>query len=274
MVGGVADSSGRMPSGGPRPRATGRYGERMVENSPAPADPAQRGQLDRLRELLGTATARLLGETITVANDDWRGPSRLPGWSRGHVATHIARQADGLVRLASWARTGTRTEMYDSHHQRETEIETGALRAGLELQVDLDTSARQLEEAFESLEQAAAWGAVVELRGGLQVPARLLPLARLFEVNLHHVDLDLGYSVDDIDAATADWLLEWCAFRLRERDEFPQLELVSDTTAITVGTSGRRRTVRGSSAQLLGWLTGRADGSELEGTGGLQVPTF
>ena len=86
--------------------------------------------------------------------------------------------------------------------------------------------------------------------------------------------IDLGYEVADIDASTADWLLEWCAFRLRERDEFPRLELVSDTTRITLGSSGRGRKVRGSSAELLGWLTGRAGSSALHGSGGLQLPAF
>jgi maleylpyruvate isomerase len=246
----------------------------MADHSPAAADAEQRGQLDRLRELLGTETAHLLGGTISVSDEDWRGPSLLPGWSRGHLATHIARQADGLVRLADWARTGTRTDMYASPDQREDEIQAGALRSGLELQVDLDTSARQLEQAFAAVADAGAWDAVVELRGGLQVTARLLPLARLLEVALHHVDLDVGYTLADIDAPTADWLLEWCAFRLRERDEFPRLDLVSPTAQMTVGSSGGGRTVRGSSADLLGWLTGRADGTRLEGTGGLNLPAF
>jgi maleylpyruvate isomerase len=246
----------------------------MADHSPAGAGTGQRGQLDRLRELLGTETARLLGGSISVPDEDWRGPSLLPGWTRGHVATHVARQADGLVRLAGWARTGTRADMYASPDQRENEIEAGALRSGLELQVDLDTSARQLEEAFEALTGADAWDAVVELRGGLRAPARLLPLARLLEVTLHHVDLDVGYAVADIDAATADWLLEWCAFRLREREDFPRLELVSPTTRMTVGSSGPGFTVRGDSADLLGWLTGRSGSAPLDGADGLHLPAF
>jgi len=91
---------------------------------------------------------------------------------------------------------------------------------------------------------------------------------------VHHVDLDVGYEVADIDDATAGWLLEWCGFRLRQRDEFPRLELVSPTTRITVGSSGTIRTVSGGSAGLLGWLTGRTDGGDLEGTDGLRLPAF
>lgn len=236
--------------------------------------PDQADQLVRLRALLGDATARLLGDTISVAEDDWRGPSLLPGWSRGHLATHVARQADGLVRLTEWARTGERQDMYSSPQLRESEIEEGALRSGLILQVDLDTSASRLEGAFEAVEEAGAWDAVVEMRGGLQGPARILPLARLLEVTLHHVDLGTGYRLDHIDAATADWLIEWCAFRLRERDEFPRLQLTSETATITLGSSGATRVVRGSSPHLLGWLTGRCDDSALQGGVGLRLPAF
>lgn len=246
----------------------------MPTDPEAPDPDVQRGQQDRLHDLLRDATSLLLGATIAVRDEEWRAPSRLPGWSRGHLATHLARQADALRRLTGGALGGTPQEMYPVAGQREEEIEAGAGRSGLELQVDLDTSAGLLDEAFESLQEGGAWDREVQLRGGLRVPARLLPLARLLEVALHHVDLDLGREVTDLDDVTADWLLEWCALRLRERDEFPRLELVSPTTRITVGSSGAARTVRGRSAALLGWLTGRTDGADLDGADGLRLPGF
>lgn len=246
----------------------------MSPEAPAPDPDVQQGQQERLRDLLRSATAALLGATIAVPDDAWRAPSRLPGWSRAHLATHLARQADALRRLTGGALGGTRQEMYPSPGQRESEIEAGAGRTGLELQIDLDTSAGLLEEAFESVQDGGAWDREVEMRGGLRVPARLLPLARLLEVVLHHVDLDLGHEVADVDDATADWLLEWCGYRLRERDEFPRLELVSPTTRITLGRAGPTRTVHGPSPVLLGWLTGRSDGAELAGVDGLRPPAF
>lgn len=243
---------------------------------PAPDEQAgpARDRPARLRALLGDATTRLLGDTIALPDEDWRRPCLLPGWSRGHCATHVARQADGLVRLTEWARTGVRQEMYGSPQQRDTEIEDGARRSSLDLQVDLDTSAGRLEQAFDAVEEAGAWDAVVEMRGGLQVPARVLPLARLLEVTLHHVDLGIGYTLADIDASTADWLLEWCAFRLRPREDFPRLQLTSDAATLTLGRSGEPRVVRGSSPQLLGWLTGRSDDAGLQGVDGLRLPAF
>ena len=169
--------------------------------------------------------------------------------------------------------------MYASPQVREDEIEDGADRSGLELQVDLDTSAGRLAEGFASLDEAVdahhpdAWDVEVELRGGQRAVARLLPLARLTEVVLHHVDLDAGFEVADIDDETAEWLLEWSAYRLGARDEFPRLELVSDTGFhTTLGSSGDVRRITGSSPALLGWLTGRAAPDTVRGSDGLVVP--
>lgn len=232
-------------------------------------------QLETLRELVRTATQRLLGDTILVTEQQWRAPSRLPDWTRGHVATHIARHADALCRLTEWARTGDRQDMYPSAEHRSHEIEAGAGRSGLELQIDLDSSAGRLSSAFEQLDAANAWDAVVEMRVGLQVPARLLPLSRLLEVVIHHVDLDVGYEITDIDNQTGEWLLEWCAFRLRNREDFPKLQLTSDSGVTTaVGSLGEPIVVTGSSANLIGWLLSRTDASAISGGDALRLPPF
>jgi maleylpyruvate isomerase len=240
----------------------------------AAASPATT-QLETRRGLVRTTTQRLLGDTILVSDEQWRAPSRLPNWTRGHVATHIARNADAMCRLTSWARTGERQDMYPSPEHRAAEIEAGAGRSGLDLQIDLDTSAGRLSSAFDELDGADAWDAVVEMSRGLQVPARLLPLARLLEVVIHHVDLDVGFQITDVDNQTAEWLLEWCAFRLRDREEFPRLQLTSDSGVTTaVGSPSEAVLVSGSSANLLGWLLGRTDASAITGADDLRLPAF
>jgi maleylpyruvate isomerase len=240
----------------------------------AAASPATT-QLETLRGLVTTATQRLLGDTILVTDEQWRAPSRLPDWTRGHVATHVARHADGVVRLAQWALTGKRLDMYPSPEHRANDIEAGAGRSGLDLQIDMDTSAGRLSAAFDEIDGAEAWDAMVEMSRGLKVPARLLPLARLLEVVIHHVDLDIGYEITDIDTQTVEWLLEWCAFRLRDREDFPRLELTADSGFTTaVGSVGEPVAVSGSGAQLLGWLLGRTDASVVTGTDELQLPAF
>lgn len=65
-----------------------------------------------------TATEHLLTTTATLSDADMHDPSLLPGWSRGHVLTHLARNADGGTRLLTWARTGTPSAEYPSLEAR------------------------------------------------------------------------------------------------------------------------------------------------------------
>jgi maleylpyruvate isomerase len=247
------------------------------------SEPSPDGRLAELRELMVRATQQLLGGTMSVTDEAWAGPSRLPGWTRAHVATHLARQADGLARLVEGAASGVPQAMYASPEARSADIEDGAGRTGLQLQTDLDTSAERLTEAFERLDHtrpgadadASRWSSTVEMRGGLVAPARLLPLARLMEVEIHHVDLDIGYEIEHVEPEVAEWLMEWIGFRARVRDEFPRVELHADTGfTTTVGRVGEPLVVTGSAPALVGWLTNRLDPSAVSGTNGLRLPSL
>src|SRR2546429_8775170 len=97
--------------------------------------------LDRL----AAATDRVLATATALSDAQAREPSLLPGWSRGHVLTHIARNADGMVNLLHWARTGTQTPMYTSAQSRAADIEAGAGRPAAGPAADLrDSAARCL----------------------------------------------------------------------------------------------------------------------------------
>ena len=62
------------------------------------------------------------------ALDDARAASLCEGWTRGHVLTHVARNADGLAALVRSAVDGTGETMYASPEQRDADIEAGADR--------------------------------------------------------------------------------------------------------------------------------------------------
>ena len=196
------------------------------------------------------------------------------GWAP-YVDRSFARLVDGIT-------SGVRQPMYASPEARTAEIEDGAGRSGLALQTDLDTSAERLAEALERLDEsdadaggAGGWSTEVELRGGLVVPARLLPLGRLFEVEIHHVDLGTGYEVGDVEPEVAEWLMEWIAFRARARDEFPRVELHAGSGfTTTVGQVGPGLVVSGSAPALLGWLTNRLGPDAVTGANGLRVPSL
>src|SRR6516165_2182531 len=93
--------------------------------------------LDRI----AAATERLLATTGALTSAQMREPSLLPGWTRGHVLSHIARNADGLRNLLIWARTGTEIPMYASAQSRNDDIVAGAGRPAAGLVADVRESA-------------------------------------------------------------------------------------------------------------------------------------
>lgn len=234
------------------------------------------------RELLAHATARVLGDTIALSDQDWAAASRLPGWSRGHLGTHLARNADGLCRLATWALTGERQSMYASDEARDAEIEQGAHRAGLAIQEDLDTSAGRLADSFTRLDEAGGedpWAREVEMRGGRRTPVREVVTARLLEVVVHHVDFGIGFEVADIDDRTALLLLGRVARRAQGRSDYPSLVLRPDGGEdIPLGPApapdAEPATVTGPAAALLGWLTQRGGTDALHGADDVDLPSY
>jgi maleylpyruvate isomerase len=68
---------------------------------------------EALRELTA-ATDQLLAGLDGLSDAQVAGPSLLPGWTRGHVLTHLARNAEGGTRLLGWARTGVPSYEYES----------------------------------------------------------------------------------------------------------------------------------------------------------------
>lgn len=96
--------------------------------------PAPEKELEQVR----LATGRLLDSASSLSDADARGPSLLPGWSRGHVLTHLARNADAQRRMITGAVTDQRARQYPGGARgRAREIEAGSHRPASELLADL-----------------------------------------------------------------------------------------------------------------------------------------
>src|SRR5215475_5841334 len=149
-----------------------------------------------LSQRIDVASARVLATVAAISDQQCREPSPLPGWSRGHVLTHLARNADGLRNLLIWARTGVVTPQYPSAEVRDEEIEAGAGRPARELIVDLADSATAFG-AEAALLRAADWAAEVRGARGPAHPAWYTLWRRLSELEIHHVDLGAGYRPED-----------------------------------------------------------------------------
>src|SRR4051794_12592040 len=99
-------------------------GGRVSSTPGAGGTPAER--VRRPLAEVEASTARLLDTLSGLTDADQRAPSGLPGWTRGHVCAHVARNADSYSRLLDWARTGRRIAQSPSRAARAEEIESGA----------------------------------------------------------------------------------------------------------------------------------------------------
>jgi maleylpyruvate isomerase len=132
-----------------------------------------------------------------LSDDELAAPSPLPGWSRASVVAHLARNADALVNLLHWARTGVETPMYPSWAVREAAIAaTAALPVG-DLRADYVAACARLAAATDSM-PAEAWTTVVRNGQGRPLPTREVPWMRAKELWVHGTDLRAGLSFADL----------------------------------------------------------------------------
>ncbi|MDQ0791778.1 maleylpyruvate isomerase family mycothiol-dependent enzyme [Streptomyces sp. B1I3] len=216
-----------------------------------------------LLPLLGTSVERLLASAITLSDDDVRAPSRLPGWSRAHVLTHVARSADSRTRLLTAARTGTDLPQYSDEAQRQREIEEGAGRPAAVLADDLENALhRFLRAAHDQPEDT--WDVPVRWLGGGLRPVRGAIGSMLREVEVHHTDLGTGHRPTDWPPYFVMRELATTAEALSDRPDAPAVVLLADEDkALRQVGDGKGPQVSGPAAELLGWLTGRTDGTVL-----------
>ena len=207
--------------------------------------------------LVADHTARLIATARSV--DDVAADSLCVGWTRGHVLTHVARNAEAVGRLAQWAVTGEPQPMYPGGTQaRDADIAAGAGRPRSEQVDDLVSTAESLAPRLEALSGPLAADRV-EMRGGLEVDALTLPFLRLRELVFHHVDLDAGFTFEDVEDDLLRRFIDDAVVRLRRHPDAPRLELRSSTGGSwsVAGARGDGVTVTGTSGGLLLWLARR-----------------
>jgi maleylpyruvate isomerase len=211
---------------------------------------------------MARATDRLLATVDAFSDADVRAPSALPGWTRAHVLTHLARNADAMANLTHWARTGERRPMYAGGAAgRDAAIAEGAGRHIGDLRLDLDESAERLLAAFADF-TSQGLGRQVEARNGVLWSGWELPLIRRREVEIHHVDLDAGYGPADWTSAFAALTLDQVAPQFVARGDCPVASLHDAGGGVwQVGASGP--TLSGSTQELAAWLVGRSAGAGL-----------
>jgi maleylpyruvate isomerase len=215
-------------------------------------------------ERLALAHHELVESVEALRDEDLHAASALPGWTRGHVVAHLARQADGLRNLLSWAQTGVRRPMYGPVPGRDAEIARDRGRPASLLLADVAVAGRELLQHAAEL-TVRQWACPVALPDGRVVAARRVLALRLREVLVHHVDLALGYTPESWPFEAAQHLLAELAAELEMRGDYPALQVDALDTGASyrIGGPGPVARVRGLSRELAAWLMGRGASEDL-----------
>jgi maleylpyruvate isomerase len=216
---------------------------------------------------LAEATDELIADADGLGGADVGEPSLLPGWTRGHVLSHLARNAEGGTRLLDGARTGVPGYEYQSVAARAAAIEEGAGRPAGELAADLRQTAAALAAATARM-PPDAWPRPVTWTTGQQTPAYHVVQSRLAEVLIHHVDLATGYGPGSWPAGFVGEMLDVVIAACSGRAEVPLNAVLAaaDTgREFRIDGQGQLRQARGAEADLLAWLLGRSDGAAVVG---------
>ena len=190
----------------------------------------------------------------TVADlDDVTAPTLCVGWSRGHVLSHLARNADGIAALVRAAVDDTGETMYASVEARDADIDAGAGRDLSEQAEDVHTTAAEVNRELRRLRPEHGDTRLERVPGVRFIPGRHLPFMRVREVVYHHVDLDAGFSFEDVEPDLLLVFLDDEVKRLRRCDPEPDLSIsTTEGDQWTVGLGSTE--VTGPRHAVLGWL--------------------
>jgi len=150
--------------------------------------------------------ARLDVTVATLTPEVAGRPSLLPGWTVAHVLGHLVGNAHSVIRRLEGVIADRVVDQYPGGaHGRAEEIERLAVLPLGELTLAFAATARRVDVLVDEVPDDA-WDRVTRGVEGNLSPARAVVFSRWREIEVHHVDLGLGYTF-------ADWpanLVERC----------------------------------------------------------------
>jgi maleylpyruvate isomerase len=215
-------------------------------------------QLDRN----AASTARLLDSLAALDEPAVAGPSQLPGWNRAQLITHLARNADGFAGMYAAARQGVVAHQYPHGPAgRAADIDAGRDRPAAAVLADVRSSIDRLDAEADRL-TPDQWQRDGEVFAGRLAVWETLP-ARRREVEVHHVDLGVGY-------LPADWPADFVSTELAVQGRGLSSRVEGPAGLCLVTAEGEKweaggaggpdapvTVVTGPGAEILAWLLGR-----------------
>jgi maleylpyruvate isomerase len=213
-----------------------------------------------LQEALDAGQARLRELLAGLTDDAARGPSALPGWTRGHVLTHIEGVGLALARQARYAQRGKLIDVYDGGRPaRDAAIEAGYGRPAAQLRAALGDALDEVEASWSAV-GPDDWQRPVRYRDGVLLDAGL---AWWRELEIHTADALLGPGIADWSPPFCAHVVEYLAARLPVGVQLT-LTATDGPWTSTFGT-GRPVAVSGALPDLAAWLAGRHPTGPLTG---------
>ena len=203
--------------------------------------------------------ARLLDHLSHLTDEGAAAASLLPGWTVAMLVTHLARNADSHRGMFEGAAVGEPRQQYPSAEARDADIALGRDRSAGEVVDDLRSSISALEAAWDALPDER-WSGHALTTDGLPNLVADLPFQRWREVEVHLVDLGLGFTHHEWDEQYVLTELEQCVGALDDR---LSIGTGASLTASDLGrtwTAGADRVtmqIEAPSRDLVAWLLGR-----------------
>jgi maleylpyruvate isomerase len=226
----------------------------------------------RLEEVYA-ATAQYLRSVDKLAPEDLPVDTGLPGWSRAHVVAHVALHALGASRALTGLVHHRSLPVYDSQERRDADIDATAKLPPDELRELSFEACGRFKAACEAIHETGResghryWDESIErVPGGPTFTAAGMVDARWREVEIHHVDLGIGYEPSDWSPEFTAYIFDMVVY---DRGESENLLLRTPTGDVPVG-EGTGQVIEGQRAGLAYWLLGRHTGHGLPG----DIPTL
>ncbi|GAA3112112.1 maleylpyruvate isomerase family mycothiol-dependent enzyme [Streptosporangium carneum] len=203
-------------------------------------------------ESIAEAHDRLRAATAEMTEEQARASIDLPGWTRGHVLTHLADLSRAFARQARYAVEGRTVEVYDGGRPtRDRNIEANHGREIAWLRDQLDGGLAELEEAWSVL-GAADWDRPCAYRDSTLLATQL---AWWRETELHSVDLGIGYGSERWSLPLSAHVIEFLQPRL-PKDAAVRI-VAEDTGGEWTAGEGAPVVVRGDQRSVAAWISGR-----------------
>ena len=178
--------------------------------------------------------ARLLGGLAALTDGDCRGASRLPGYTRARLISHLTNKARAHTSILRGPVAGQVRRLHPEGYDADAAAASGVERSTLQLVAELESALGELETAWDGLDDEL-WSAPGIMMAGSRTMVEIVG-HHLRNIEVHHVDLDIGYT-------PAHW-----------PDAFVEGELAKRMA----GLAGRA-----DHADLLAWLLDRAPAPDL-----------